>query len=419
MCCVSSLRGFEPAPDRLPHDLRVRLVELDRLREVWTGHQRRRPSHQWSGNRARLLRRHILELRTLAGHPPAASEAAERLVNDGFDSGGFLSPEERERLHAEERALASLTEASRTGREMTPAYLDDIVHSLTGRSVPGLGDRLTGCLAEATAVWTHPVIRAALVYLCAEQALLAAEGAAPLPPGTGPLPWAMASLVLMRANHPPLIADHRPVSVRLPRQRAPLPQDRLVALVRLFAELQIAVMRGELSWTAVDDGESGEHCQTLARATYRRLLEHLRQRAPALSMVLRELDPDSRVRVTFGDPADAGGHRARMDLAADRALLARGGPSWWVCLEADCTDTTLRLLLSVQEVGTPATGVLAVTADALVDSPGGSEDALDLAPTDCVTLLSTDSVDERWPEVAALADETVSRAVDRLTSVMA
>src|SRR5690606_19034188 len=298
-------------------------------------------------------------------------------------------------------------------------YLDGVARSLTGRSAPGLGERLAACLAEATAVWTHPVVRAALVYLCAERALPADGGAEPPAPGTDPLPWAVASLALMRANHPPLTADHRRVSVRLPRQRAPQPQERLVQLVRLFAELQVAVMRGELSWAAADVGGSVEHGRALARAVHRRLLEYLRRRAPALAMLLRELDPATRVRVTSGDTADVGEHRSRMDLAADRALLARGGPSWWVCLEADCTDSTLRLLLTVRGVGAPATGVLAVTADALVDSPGGVEDALDLASTDCVTLLSSDSVDERWPEVAALSDESISRAVNRLTSVMA
>ena len=416
---MSAPSDLEPAPDRLPHDLRVRLAELDRLREVWIGSQGRRPGHQWSAHRARLLRRHILELRALRGCLPVPAEAAERLAYDGFDSDDSLAPAVRERLDEEERTLTSLAEACRTGDDRSAAYLDGVARSLTGRSVPGLGERLAACLAEATAVWTHPVVRAALVYLCAERALPEDGGAEPPAPGTDPLPWAVASLALLRANHPPLIADHRPVSVRLPRQRAPQPQERLVQLVRLFAELQIAVMRGELSWAASDTGEPVEHGQTLARAVYRRLLEYLRRRAPALAMLLRELDPASRVRVTSGDAADVGEHRSRMDRAADRALLARGGPSWWVCLEADCTDSTLRLLLTVRGVGAPATGVLAVTADALVDSPGGVEDALDLAPTDCVTLLSSDSVDERWPEVAALADESISRAVNRLTSVMA
>lgn len=415
---MSSLHGLDTAPDRLPHDLRVRLVDLDRLREVWTDNQRRRPHHQWTAHRIRMIRRHILELHTLREDLRLPPRTAERLVNHGFHSDDSLDQTARERLDEEEQTLTSLVEACRTGDGLTPSSLAEAARSLTGLSSPGLGDRLAGCLVEATTVWTHPVVRAALVYLCTEQALLEAGGRE-APPGTDPLPWAMASLALLRANHPPLIADHRPVLVGLSRERAPQPQERLVQLVRLFAELQVAVMRGELSWAAADVGGSVEHGRALARAVHRRLLEYLRRRAPALAMLLRELDPATRVRVTSGDTADVGEHRSRMDLAADRALLARGGPSWWVCLEAHCTDSTLRLLLTVQEVGSPATGVLAVTADALVVSPRGVEEALDPAPTDCVTLLSSDSVDERWPEVAALADEAVSYAVSRLTSVMA
>ncbi|EOR70435.1 hypothetical protein TM51_12875 [Thermobifida fusca TM51] len=416
---MSSLRDLDPAVDRLPPDVRGRLVELDRLRDVWTANQRRRPSHQWPAHRARLFRRHILALHRLRGTLPVSEQTAERLVVDGFDSDNTLDAALREQLAAEEHTLISLAEASRTGERLSSAYLDEAARSLTGQSTPGLGERLAAVLADLAATPTHPVVRAALGYLAAEEAQRELGAEERFPRGTDPLAWAVASVALMRANHPPLIADHRAVAMQLPWPPAASSPDRHLPLIALFAELQIAVLRGELSWTVPERDDPAEYGQALARTVYRRLLEYLRQRAPALSMVLRQLDPASSARVTSGDSTELGEHRNRVELAADRALLARTHPSWWVCLEATCTNSTLRLLLTVQGVGAPATGVLAVTADALVDSPRGIEDALDLAPTDCVTLLSSDSADERWPEVAALTDEAISRAVDRLTSVMA
>ncbi|TDQ51948.1 hypothetical protein EV190_10960 [Actinorugispora endophytica] len=395
--------------------MRTRLSDLDRLREVWTGHQIRRPGHQWADNRVRLFRRHILELRALAGRAPVSSELADRLVARGWDAGDLLAPELREELRLEERALVAMAADCRAGRDLTPEYLDTLTRSLTGVDSTVPAGRFGDCLAAATAARTHPVIRAALVYLCSENALREAGGA-----DAGlrhdPLPWAMASLVLMRANHPPLVADHRPLSSPSPGLD---PQGRLVQIVELFVELEIAAMRGELSWAA-GGGETGPGgCgEALARAVYRRLLDRLRQRAATLSMVLREIDPATTVRVTAGDLTDEGRHGDRMDSAAERALFVRGA-SWWVCLETGSADAELRLLLTLQEVGAPSTGVLAVTADARLETPDGSEDVLDLGCTDCVTLVSTDTADERWPAVAELADEVISRAVGRLTTVMA
>jgi len=183
---------------------------------VWTANQRRRPSHQWPAHRARLFRRHILALHRLRGTLPVSEQTAERLVVDGFDSDNTLDAALREQLAAEEHTLISLAEASRTGERLSSAYLDEAARSLTGQSTPGLGERLAAVLADLAATPTHPVVRAALGYLAAEEAQRELGAEERFPRGTDPLAWAVASVALMRANHPPLIADHRAVAMQLP-----------------------------------------------------------------------------------------------------------------------------------------------------------------------------------------------------------
>ncbi|GLU49654.1 hypothetical protein Nans01_40050 [Nocardiopsis ansamitocini] len=369
-------------------------------------------------------------MRALSGHAMPAPLAVEALTAEGWDAAD-LDADLREQLRGEEKALVALAADCLAGHRFTPEYLQGLARALGGEdNVPPV-EMLGGCLAEAASVCTHPVVRAAVVYLCCAGALAqqassgaivpeqaTAEFAARGQEGRIALPWALASMALMRANHPPLIADHRTAAAFRGALVGAADQDRLVRLTGLFADLEIAALRGELSWAAERPApETGG--TALARAVYRRLLTHLRQRASSLSLVLRELDPAARVGVDSGDLGGDEPYRERMDSAAERALFARGGSSWWVCLNAETEGTTLRLLLTVQDVGGPATGVLAVTADARLESLNESQDVLDLASTDCVTLLSTDSADERWPAVADLTDEVVSRAVSHLTSVMA
>jgi hypothetical protein len=66
------------------------------------------------------------------------------------------------------------------------------------------------------------------------------------------------------------------------------------------------------------------------------------------------------------------------------------------------------------------TGVLAVhvTADSIADKKSGQEASerfrkmLEPTPTDTVTLVATDEIDARWPEVEELIDRTLAAAVD-------
>jgi hypothetical protein len=74
-------------------------------------------------------------------------------------------------------------------------------------------------------------------------------------------------------------------------------------------------------------------------------------------------------------------------------------------------------VVAVQRVGRGETGVLAVTAFAeSVQSHGESDQArpvplLSSTPEDSVTLVYTDSPDNRWPEVSELTDRTLAAAI--------
>ena len=84
----------------------------------------------------------------------------------------------------------------------------------------------------------------------------------------------------------------------------------------------------------------------------------------------------------------------------------------------------MRYVIAVQRVGHGETGVLAITAfaerllprsepDETDDEPRViPEQLLTLSSSDSVTLVHTDTVDERWQEIADLIDRTLAAAVD-------
>ncbi|NYE49658.1 hypothetical protein HDA32_004778 [Spinactinospora alkalitolerans] len=417
---MNSRRGHELAPTRFPLDVQRRLAALDRLREIWADHQTRRPGHLWADDRRRLFRRHVLELRALAGQGGVASPAAARMAAQGWDA-AEVDDALRERLRHEEQALVAMAADCRAGQPLTADYLGDLARTIPDFDEPVPAHQGTGeYLAEAAAVETHPVIRAAHLQLMCERALESAGQRTPAGPPLHhrPLPWAVASLSLMRSNYPPLIMDRRLAAPHDAARSRADEEARLAGLVCLLAELEIAALRGELSWAARASGQPPANTAPLATAIHRRLLEHLRHGAGSLRLVLRELDPGARAAVDAGDIGDDERHRGRLDAAAERAMFSRGPGCWWVSLDLTVADAALRLLLAVQDVGTPATGVLAVTADARLLTDESAADVLDLACTDCVTLIPTDSAGERWPAVEEFADDAISRAVNSLTRAL-
>ncbi|MUL39945.1 hypothetical protein FZ103_01915 [Streptomonospora sp. PA3] len=458
-------RGRALAPESFSDAVRRRLWNLDRLREVWTERRRYGDRAEDPAVNRRSARKRVEALRLLAGQdePPA----------DG--------------IAAQEDAFLAMAEDCRSGVRLSPDYFDALA-----RSVPDFAPTLPApagagaLLAEAAAVETHPVIRAAHLFLtcadaldsgsepvpgprpAAEQDPSAADtrppgpapGRAAPPASLRPLPWWLASLALMRSDFPPPAIDRRsppplaaPLPTAEPGAAVPSPRsghDRLTRLVLLLADLETAALRSELSRLAhvraIGRSESGR----LASAVHRRVLEHLRVRSAPMRLVLRELDPACRTVVSSstagpaftspGDPAGVGaagsppegapGDSAtatttrtavapstaeRSGQAARRALFTPGANEWHASLDVDLADGVLRLLVFVQEVGSTATGVLAVTADGWMTTDEGAVDVLDPGCADCVTLLPTDGADDRWPEVEAFVDDVLSRSISQLT----
>ncbi|MDA0566169.1 hypothetical protein LG943_17875 [Streptomonospora sp. S1-112] len=325
-------------------------------------------------------------------------------------------------------------------------------------TLPGVGDIPVSTAAAAPAAddpAAPPAVRSP------------GPGAAEAPPGPPaprrgdgppahlrPLPWTVASLSLMRSDLPPPAIDRRaapPAAAAAPgspaegtagRPRDPL--ERLAAMVLLLADLETAALRAELSRPARLPGALRPDSSCLGRAVHRRVVNHLRLRCDSLRMVLRELDPAARTSVgsSTEPPADPtagpgtgpgaentaaspGGAAAeapgvpplaeRRAAAARRALFTPGPNEWRASVDVDLADGALRLVVFVQEVGDPASGVLAVTADGWLTSDEGAVDVLDLGCADCVTLVPADAADDRWPEVEAFTDDVLARAVGHLT----
>ncbi|HEX6076034.1 MAG TPA: hypothetical protein VFZ32_12320 [Micromonosporaceae bacterium] len=91
---------------------------------------------------------------------------------------------------------------------------------------------------------------------------------------------------------------------------------------------------------------------------------------------------------------------------------------WWAYLRVSALGQSLRYLVFVQKVGRGDTGILAVTpfAEILDDTPdndradatSGYRRAFVPTPRDSVTLVHSNTAEERWPEVAELIDRTLA-----------
>lgn len=402
---VDAVMERDLAPERLPDSVRHRLARLDRLRDIWTEQRCNRVGVQRVPGRRALLRTHARELLTLADQDTTV-------------------PGPREREHRDEDALVRMAADCHTGYRLSGVDLTDLARTLPGpaATVP-LSESDGQRLADAAAVRAHPVVRAAHVYLTCQETLeraAAHDSSAPAPSPHRPLPWAVATLTLLRSTYPPLVMDHRLAGTYRAAMAGTDGRERLLALVELFTDLQTAAMRDELSRsgeTSPPSVATAHSAGSLSAALHRCVLEHIRTRNASFSLVLHELDPAARVGVSAGDIGTAP-ECGRCDAAAARALFRRGPGCRWASLEVATAEATLRLLLLVQDVGSPPTGVLVVTADAWLTTADRSMDALDPACTDCVTLLPTDSLDDRRAEVTAFVDDMIARALGRLTRTL-
>ncbi|MDA2805990.1 hypothetical protein [Nocardiopsis suaedae] len=396
---MDSLADRPLSGEDLPASLRRSLGRLDRLHALSQQRCRTGPREGGDGLR-RAVERHVRELRALAGQPGSPARR-------GLDAD----------------SLCAVAAEPPSGSPLTADRLAELARRIPDFDPPAPAPPIGGAAdaAQAAAAETHPVVRAALLFQRTAEALgrrLEETGTGPGPaPHLRPLPWALASLSLMRSDHPPLAADRR-IGARLAAALAhPSPGARTAALAALFADLQTAALRARLS-TPLRGRHDAPPSALLASAVHRRVLVHLRHRTGPLSQVLRELDPEASVGVEAADIAE-GPRRDRCEAAAERALFVTGPGCRWAALGLRAAGARVELVVAVHDVGGPPTGALAVTASAVLDTPQGPEEVLDPACTDCVTLVPGDTAGDRWPCVEELIDDAVSRTVDRLARTLA
>ncbi|WP_232831920.1 hypothetical protein [Nocardiopsis sp. FIRDI 009] len=387
------------ALNRLPGRVRDELTDVDRLRSIWTRHRHGQPRDARAAARRALIRRRVLDL----GGAPALEDL-----------------------------VVSTSEEGMSGQPISADYVRELARRTAGLPTDcasrspdrPLGEEEARRLAEAAVVPAHPVIRAAYTFAecvsvlrgldtAEEGADRGAEGADGDPPWV--LPWILASLVLQRADYPPLPPVPRAFP---PPSDGRDHDDRFVALVHRFARLVTGALRDELCWAPASVPPPRERIPPLASVTCRRIQDYVRSRQPSLSLILQSLDPDARTVVRSGGFDD--NEEETSDTApvpASRTVLTPGAAHWWTVLEMVVGDASLTLFVVVQEVGRPHTGVLAVTADARLTTPDGVRDVLDISGADSATVMPTDCVDERWPQIRDLVDEAVSRAMNALTRV--
>ncbi|GAA0988707.1 MULTISPECIES: hypothetical protein [Nocardiopsis] len=385
------------ALDRLPNPVREDLMDVDRLRVIWAQHRQDRPRDARGEARRELTRRRV---RALGGGP-----ALEELVESASEDRRWGEP-------VTAAHVAELAERARAlpgdGPTRSPGLALDSEHALR--------------LAGAASAPVHPVVRAAHTFAeCSavlDELASAASGDGPrqrADPDDRPwaLPWVLASLVLRRADFPPLVPDR----LTEPPSSGADPEQRLAGLVRHFAKLVKRSLREELSWSSDSTAPAPRSpVSPLAAVTRRRVQDYVRSRREPVALILRALDPGARAIVHSGG-SDAPAPESPVAATAVRAVLTPGAAHWWTALELVVGEASLSLCVVVQEIGRPRTGVLAVSADGRLTTPDGVRDALGMSGTDSVTVMPTDCVDDRWPQVRDLVDEAVSRAMNELTRV--
>lgn len=354
------------------------LGDLDRLRAVWAEH--RSPREERARARRELARRRSYDF----GGGPALAEL-----------------------------LAATASEEMSGRAITSDYVAELAERAASLPDPGAGrcpqltDTHAADVAQAASAPGHPVVRAVHTYVICVKAL---HESAPGETGGDPgwvLPWVLASLVLQRADFPPLVPDlEAPVCTGTGGTR----QIHLCA--HHLARLVATSLRTELSRSPTRTSAARVSAPPLAAAVHRRALEHLRERRGPLLQVLSSLDTGARADLHTG-----GALQVSHTVAdpPERALLAPEADHWWACLSLIVAEAVLELYVIVQGVGPVSAGVFAVTADARMTTGEGVHETPLMSEVDGVTVMPNDSADDRRPLILDLIDEALSRSMDWLT----
>lgn len=270
----------------------------------------------------------------------------------------------------------------------------------------------------------------------------------PFEDGNGRVARALTLFVLLRDEYAPLVVDRRQRESYLTALDAAHEGD-LTDLTRLFIQLEINAMQATLpqpvSQTTARDAadvvrayakrlnetkeaaakEKAEAAQDVAKEALTRIRAYLEDQGRSLGDALRDIDPGSWVTTAHAVPPDERSRWWRRQLIqAARTVdfpanLSSG--AWWATLHMEACGERLRFLSAVQKVGHGETGVLAVTAFAELVPPESDESktaiepepALNLSPTDSITLTYTDSPSARWEEIENFIREKLREAVER------
>lgn len=271
----------------------------------------------------------------------------------------------------------------------------------------------------------------------------------PFEDGNGRVARALTLLVMLRRHYAPLVVDRDSRTAYIDALDEANIGD-LSSLVELFANLEIVALRSELEGP-IAPVESGPGVRDVAKAyadriQQRRELLDERRRTQVVELAesinrkseellhslgaelvgeLRRVDPAARFSVTSARPGEAESrfwYRQIVRSAREVGFFANlADGAWWTRLHLRVQELLLRYAVVVQKVGRGETGVLAMTVFAetitLSGSGAGSEEstapvpAIRLTAKDSVTLLYSDSVDDRWTEIADAIDRTLSAAV--------
>ncbi|HCT81838.1 MAG TPA: hypothetical protein DGT23_35720 [Micromonosporaceae bacterium] len=285
---------------------------------------------------------------------------------------------------------------------------------------------------------SHPVVRAAWLH---HRFVLIH----PFQDGNGRVARALTLMVLLQARYAPLVVDRTQRADYIDALDAANADD-LRPLIRLFAGLELVALKSELSApvsqasyaTGVvpvarelvgrlqerkrsENEQRAASSSELAIAVQAMVVDELRRLATELEPEFRAVDTNARTTVNHAAPGmeQAMYWRGQIVYTAKHvdffADLHNG--SWWTSMYVNALSQTLRFLVIIQKVGHGDLGVLAVTTFAEVldrdQQPGSVEfrRAFEPTPKDSVTLVHTNSPDDRWQEVADLIDRTLSTAL--------
>jgi Fic family protein len=441
------------------------LATVDALRTAWDDALGRVLPEEFTEARQRSLRRHAIETGIIERLYDLDWGVTEALVAEGItaevaEREGGVSEDALRLIRDQLSALEYLTQAVQEGRDLSVFFVREL-HQLITRHQPSyeardaLGNliqvplshgewktqanhvrRTDGSVLEYTppehvqsqmerlvelyaqTSGAHPVVRAAWLhhrFICIH----------PFADGNGRVARALTLLVLLQARYAPLVVDRRNREDYIRELDAANDGD-LRPLIRFFGRLETVALRSELerpavvkpaSGTAVDIArayadrlrilrgsaptENVKRAEVLATELQRRIEWHLRSAADGLKDAFRTVDPDARATVTSSGPFHPEWR-------------------WWVI---ELTLRTLGHHFFYRVIAGSARGdteVLAVnvTAHSYADATSGQEAServrpmLEPTPIDTVTLVATDKLDARWPEVEELIDRTLAAAVD-------